>query len=640
MSQFLYPIDMTGAAATNKVTGERHTLNPPVETRDYHFLLTRSGPFYRDTLVLTHETSGRTLVENLDWVPGHAFESASFETEYAKGGIFQSIVFLDRGLSGTILLNEYQVLGGEWSLDENKILEILSNRLHDPRSYSYEMVSGKPDTFPAIRHQHPGDDLVGQRQLVEAVTLISGRLNEQLTSLPPFLRNLLLNYYPKSVLDQMLIDLSATIIAQITGPEIETILFEQLDAILARYVLLAAYADTISDLTDQLSTVTNASNVNTNRLNGLDLALSSVNTALLQRPTLTVVQDYVNSQLGNVPSDIDFAIFQSEVNIRLDIFQTTLSDTMQPVQDLLSNMDLYVTKAEFLSLLPSSTIPSSATMPITVNTVEQVTGIIDGVYPITITSHFVNADGHIRNITIKSGDDQTLLVNKPSGTGYLDSLELNIIGSQHTWDFTANWAADGFADSNSAYTSRKTGVVPHSATQYALYLTIDWTAALPNGSYNSTMRLDKILNAGVPEQNKLIPKSSLRPNPTSRDDLLLAILGVTPEGGLYIKKMINRGDVQITETKSKILTRSEMLTQNNVSIDFMDRLGHNSLANILGVKFFDPNGVLMGVSGYYHDFIPCVSNKVTVLKPSIDMSSFDPTDTARIEVTVLTQTLR
>lgn len=640
MSQFLYPIDMTGTAATNKVTGERHTLNPPVETRDYHFLLTRSGPFYRDTLVLTHETSGRLLVENLDWVPGHAFESASYETEYAMGGIFQSIVFLDRGLSGTILLDEYQVLGGEWSLDENKILEILSNRLHDPRSYSYEMVSGKPDTFPTIRHQHPGDDLVGQRQLVESVALISGRLNEQLTSLPPFLQNLLLNYYPKSTLDQMLVDLSTNIITTITGPEIETIIFEQLDGILAKYVLTTVFNGIIQGITQDVAALTHTSGISVGKINTIEQSILLLETGLLSRVSFQGMQQYVDTRLSNIIDMDDLVDFKTEINQRLSDYENSIAAAMAPIQNLLNVLDQYVRKDELIALLPDETIPDMGVTPIEVKTADLITGEVTGIYPFTVISHFVNQDGHIKTITVKSGDDQTLYVNIPSGTSYRDATEINVIGSQHTWDFKANWAADGYASDEEAYAGRKLNITPHSAVQYGLYLTIDWTVQLPNGSYNSNLRLDKIENSGIPVKNKIILTTSLRPKPTTHDDLLIGIIGVTPEGGLSVKNMVNKAGAQILETRSRVLTKAEMLTMDQVTIDFIDNLGHDANAQILGVKFYDPNGILMGVSGYYHDYFPCVINQVSVLKPSIDMSSFDVSDTALIEVTVATKTLR
>lgn len=150
MSDFLYPLDTTGSALSNRVRGELQTLSPPVQSDNFHFLIPKAGPYYRDTMVITHMSTGRKLIRGVDWEPGHYFHSASEETEHVQGGIYQSILFLDRTLSGQISLDEYFVLGDHWSLEENKILEILSNKLWDPRIVTYELVSGKPEIFPLL----------------------------------------------------------------------------------------------------------------------------------------------------------------------------------------------------------------------------------------------------------------------------------------------------------------------------------------------------------------------------------------------------------------------------------------------------------------------------------------------------------
>ena len=102
MSTFIYPLDVTGSALSNRVRGEYQTLQPPTQSDNFHFILPRSGPYYRDTLKITHVPTGRRLVRGIDWEPGHYFLSASDETEHVKGGIYQSILFLDRTLSGKV----------------------------------------------------------------------------------------------------------------------------------------------------------------------------------------------------------------------------------------------------------------------------------------------------------------------------------------------------------------------------------------------------------------------------------------------------------------------------------------------------------------------------------------------------------
>lgn len=178
-TNYPYPLDITGQAATNKVPGERQTLNPPSEPLDYHFILPFAGPYYRDTMKLRHITTGRTLVRGVDWLPGYKFHSASFETEGIRGGLYMAILFTDRTLSGQVELVEYQNLGGEWTLAEQKILEIMSNRAIDPRQLTYEEVADKPSVFPPIEHPHDVADLTGMSELIAAEHDIAAAIRER-----------------------------------------------------------------------------------------------------------------------------------------------------------------------------------------------------------------------------------------------------------------------------------------------------------------------------------------------------------------------------------------------------------------------------------------------------------------------------
>lgn len=185
VADYLYPLDITGYAATNKVVTERHTLNPPPRPEEndgeitFHFILPFATPFYRDSVVLRHIATGQVLTRGVHYAVGHKFIDATNETEGARGGIYGSVMFYDRALSGQVQFDSYQTLGGEWTLNENKILEILSNRMTDPRTVSYEQVSGKPNVFPPLPHDHDVNDVTGAKELIAANYEISAAIREQ-----------------------------------------------------------------------------------------------------------------------------------------------------------------------------------------------------------------------------------------------------------------------------------------------------------------------------------------------------------------------------------------------------------------------------------------------------------------------------
>lgn len=197
---FVYPEDQTGAAATNKIIGEKQTLNPPVESFDFHFIIPMAAPYFRDTLVITHLATGRVLQRGTDYTPGHAFLSASYELEKIKGGIYGSILFFDKTLSGQVLL-QYQTLGGVWTLSNNDILALMSNRATDPRSLSYDEVNGKPTVFPPTEHNHPVDDFTGAAELIIATNDVAAAIRQRTDDWlenPPILFG---EYYTRSQID-------------------------------------------------------------------------------------------------------------------------------------------------------------------------------------------------------------------------------------------------------------------------------------------------------------------------------------------------------------------------------------------------------------------------------------------------------
>jgi hypothetical protein len=240
VTNYLYPLDITGSAVTNLVLNERQTLNPPPTPEEnngeisFHFIIPFAAPFYRDSVVLRHIASGQLLYRGIHYAVGHKFIDASKETEGRQGGIYASIMFFDPTLSGQVALEKYQTLGGTWTLNENKILEILSNRAADPRTLSFEEVAEKPDRFPALPHDHDINDVTGAKELIASNYDIAAAIRERTQDWldnPPHLPgdmtpeliaayNILIqqqfaNYYTRGQTDGKLTDLDTTLRALI-----------------------------------------------------------------------------------------------------------------------------------------------------------------------------------------------------------------------------------------------------------------------------------------------------------------------------------------------------------------------------------------------------------------------------------------
>jgi hypothetical protein len=168
-----YDFDPSGTLAANKITGEITVLSAP-NYSDFYFIVPRAAPYFVESLQIIHLPTSRVLVRGVDWVPSYRFHDASLACAKEIAG---AITFYDKTLAGAIRYN-YQTIGGPWTLDETKILELLSNAVTDPRVTTWEQVVERPIDFPVIDHQWNLTDLVGMSAVVEAANAIAEAIAE------------------------------------------------------------------------------------------------------------------------------------------------------------------------------------------------------------------------------------------------------------------------------------------------------------------------------------------------------------------------------------------------------------------------------------------------------------------------------
>ena len=152
-----YPEDRTGTLASNKITGEIQVITPE-NNRNFHFFIPRFAPFYEEGFKIFKNINGTQLELEfgVDFYFCYKYESASLSTGKSLWG---GIAFMDLSLAGTLELS-YQTVGGIWTLDEQKILEITANEIYNPRGRTWDQVNGKPQVFGPTSHiQDPSDFL-------------------------------------------------------------------------------------------------------------------------------------------------------------------------------------------------------------------------------------------------------------------------------------------------------------------------------------------------------------------------------------------------------------------------------------------------------------------------------------------------
>lgn len=170
--QYLYPFDPTGAATTNLVVGERQTINPPAMD-SFYYIVPLAGPYFRESLKVFLYPDAIQLQEGVHYSCSHMFHAA---TQATGMGIYGSITFFDHTLTGTVSL-EYQTLGGDWTISEAKIAELLANTLINPRITTWEQAVDVPYQFPPINHEFNITDFVGADDIVSKLQLIVDALN-------------------------------------------------------------------------------------------------------------------------------------------------------------------------------------------------------------------------------------------------------------------------------------------------------------------------------------------------------------------------------------------------------------------------------------------------------------------------------
>lgn len=217
---YLYDEDILGTDIHNKIENELHLVTAGAEVTDFNFIVPKMQPYFKESMVVRHVTSNRILTPGVDWQPGHLFDSASFETEWVRGGIYGSILLMDRSLVGQFELVEYQTLGGAWVLENTKLLEILSNRVQDPRTSTYEQVSGKPTVFPPTGHNHPIDDWTGMAETIGALDRINESLKERTDFMQGAFPGLMDNYYTKPETVQTIHDIVDDVVQETVDREV------------------------------------------------------------------------------------------------------------------------------------------------------------------------------------------------------------------------------------------------------------------------------------------------------------------------------------------------------------------------------------------------------------------------------------
>jgi len=167
-----YAFDPTGQSLLNRITSELHMLTPGVGD-SFQFVVPNNAPFFATSLQLRLKKPDGTiipLVEGVHFHLGHKFIAASHQCD---ASIYGSLVLFNNATDGQLMIDQYQTLGGAWTINANQQTQILSDILRNPRVITWEQVANLPYAFPPVNHMQDVASLVGAEAVVAALQLIA-----------------------------------------------------------------------------------------------------------------------------------------------------------------------------------------------------------------------------------------------------------------------------------------------------------------------------------------------------------------------------------------------------------------------------------------------------------------------------------
>lgn len=177
-----YPLDTTGLLASNLVTAEIHTLTE-INAAPYRILIPTFAPFYLDNFNLTYENSlGEiiNLIPDVDFFHCLPYLGASRSTGKM---VYGGLTINNSLIEGTLRIT-YQTIGGDWTADSNYVRERLIERIYNPRTTVWDVVTNKPNQFPPTVHGQPSDTIYGQLELINSIDRIVAAIGDQTTAAP------------------------------------------------------------------------------------------------------------------------------------------------------------------------------------------------------------------------------------------------------------------------------------------------------------------------------------------------------------------------------------------------------------------------------------------------------------------------
>lgn len=158
-----YPVDYTGTAPTNLVTGEPQTL-PAKAVRVF---APTQAPFFAKGLQIFDTLNPSTPLTSSQFMVYAMCNTASMISGLGNES-YNVIAITDQSVSNNITLN-YQTVGGNYLMGADALVLLLNSLSLDTRPVTWDNILSRPISFPQNQHLQPLNAVIGFEYLVEAI---------------------------------------------------------------------------------------------------------------------------------------------------------------------------------------------------------------------------------------------------------------------------------------------------------------------------------------------------------------------------------------------------------------------------------------------------------------------------------------
>jgi hypothetical protein len=180
MTQIYLQEDYSSNSPANFIQDELHTVQS-INHRDYYIIVPMFFPFYENNIHVWIENNGvRTLLNK------HTEYELVIPYTYGEvitgRRLYCAISIFNKNFDGTVRIS-YQAFGGKRTANRKEVLRFLADKVYNLREANWNQLVDKPLAFPPSYHFNYFNEVYGQDDHVQALSLYPNAINQRATDI-------------------------------------------------------------------------------------------------------------------------------------------------------------------------------------------------------------------------------------------------------------------------------------------------------------------------------------------------------------------------------------------------------------------------------------------------------------------------